>query len=42
VLGQEGETFRIVGRIEMERIGLAQDREQWKALVNTIMKLRVP
>jgi hypothetical protein len=24
------------------RIGLAQDRYQWKALVDTVMNLRVP
>jgi hypothetical protein len=43
---------RWVNRIKMDlrergwdgtdRIDLAQDREQWKALVNTIMNLRVP
>jgi hypothetical protein len=26
----------------MEWIGLAQDRNQWMALVNTVMNLRVP
>jgi hypothetical protein len=26
----------------MNWIDLAQDREQWKVLVNTVMKLRVP
>jgi hypothetical protein len=26
----------------MEWIGLAQDRDQWKALVNEVMNLRVP
>jgi hypothetical protein len=26
----------------MDWIGLAQDRDQWKALVNTLMKFRVP
>jgi hypothetical protein len=26
----------------MDWIDLAQDREQWKALVNTVMNLRVP
>jgi hypothetical protein len=34
-----------LGEIEwdgMDRIDLAQDRDQWKALVNTVMKLRVP
>jgi hypothetical protein len=26
----------------MNWIDLAQDREKWRALVNTIMKLRIP
>jgi hypothetical protein len=26
----------------MDWIGLAQDTDQWKALVNTVMNLRVP
>jgi hypothetical protein len=26
----------------VERIHLTQDRDQWQALVNTVMKLRVP
>jgi hypothetical protein len=26
----------------MDWIDLAQDRDQWMALVNTVMKLRVP
>jgi hypothetical protein len=26
----------------MDRIDLAQDRDQWRDLVNTIMNLRVP
>jgi hypothetical protein len=27
---------------DMEWIDLAQDRDQWRALVNTVMSLRVP
>jgi hypothetical protein len=26
----------------MDMIGMAEDRDQWKALVNTVMNLRVP
>jgi hypothetical protein len=26
----------------MDGIDLAQDKDQWRALVNTLMKLRVP
>jgi hypothetical protein len=33
---------REVGWDGMDWIDLAQDREQWRALVNTVMKLRVP
>jgi hypothetical protein len=28
--------------IKMDWIGLAQDRYKWRALVNSVMKLRVP
>jgi hypothetical protein len=31
-----------IGWDGMDWIDLAQDRDQWKALVNTVMNLRVP
>jgi hypothetical protein len=31
-----------IGWDNMDWIDLSQDRDQWRALVNTIMKLRVP
>jgi hypothetical protein len=34
--------FKEVGCCGMDGIDLAQDRDQWKALVNTVMNLRVP
>jgi hypothetical protein len=33
---------RDIGWYGMDWIDLAQDREQWRALVNTVMNLRVP
>jgi hypothetical protein len=34
--------LRYIGWDEMDWIGLAQDRDQWKDLVNTVINLRVP
>jgi hypothetical protein len=34
--------LREIGWDDMEWIDLAQDRDQWRALVNTVMNLRVP
>jgi hypothetical protein len=34
--------FREIGWDGIDWIDLAQDRDKWKALVNTIMNLRVP
>jgi hypothetical protein len=34
--------FREIGWFGMDWIDLAQDSDQWKALVNTVMNLRVP
>jgi hypothetical protein len=33
---------REIGWDGMDWINLAQDRDQWRALVNTVMNLRVP
>jgi hypothetical protein len=30
-----------VGWGDVDRIGLAQDRDKWRALVNSVLKLRV-
>jgi hypothetical protein len=34
--------LRDIGWDGMDWIDLAQDRDQWRALVNTIMNLRIP
>jgi hypothetical protein len=34
--------LREIGRNGMDWIDLAQDRDQWRALVNTVLNLRVP
>jgi hypothetical protein len=34
--------LREIGRDGMDWIDLAQDRDWWRALVNTVMNLRVP
>jgi hypothetical protein len=34
--------LREIGRGGMEWIHLAQDRDQWRALVNTVMNLLIP
>jgi hypothetical protein len=34
--------LREVGWDGMDLINLAQDRDQWRALVNTVMNLQVP
>jgi hypothetical protein len=34
--------FRAIGWVGMDWISLAQDRNQWRVLVNTVMNLRVP
>jgi transposase len=34
--------LREIGRVGMDWIDLAQDMDQWRAFVNTVMNLRVP
>jgi hypothetical protein len=34
--------LREIGCDGVDWVDLAQDREKWRALVNTVMKLRVP
>jgi hypothetical protein len=34
--------LREIGRDGIDWIDLAQNRDQWRALENTVMKLRVP
>jgi hypothetical protein len=34
--------LREIGWDGVDWVGLAQDRDQWRALVNTVMNLRVP
>jgi hypothetical protein len=34
--------FRAGGEGDVDWIGLAEDRDRWRALVNAVMNLRVP
>jgi hypothetical protein len=34
--------LREIGWVGMDSIDLAQDKDRWRALVNTVMNLRVP
>ena len=34
--------FQVVGCEGMDLIGVVQDRDRWRALVNAVMNLRVP
>jgi hypothetical protein len=42
VVGKSISLSREIGWDDMDWIELAQDRDQWRALVNTVMNLRVP
>jgi hypothetical protein len=37
-----GRQRRVVGWGDVDWIGLAQDRDRWRALVNSVLNLRVP
>jgi hypothetical protein len=37
-----GEMYSVITLCIKDRIDVAQDRNQWRALVNTVMNLRVP
>jgi len=49
-LGRPGHTWENKSRLHLREIGwegvdwinLAQDRDQWQALVNTVMNLQIP
>jgi hypothetical protein len=34
--------LRKIERDGVDSIGMAQDRDQWRALVNTVLKVRIP
>jgi hypothetical protein len=38
----EDQDLREIGRDGMDWIDVAQGRDQWRALMNTVMNLRVP